>query len=216
MDTPEPGEEENNQDNNQDDHCAPTKENGTHSSSYNLRERKKINYSETRKYNTAATVLYQYGEPSGVKENLVAALNGEKAVEPNDMFKTCVGICMNQMSAKAGIRKHGEEAVTAKLKEFGQLEHMKTFKPRHKRELTKEQLSKATRIITVIKEKRSGILKGRSCVDGRPQRAYISKEEAASPTTSLDSLLITLLIDAWEERDVATADVVEAYLNAYM
>ena len=32
----------------------------------------------------------------------------------------------------------------------------------------------------------------------------------------MDSLLITLLIDAWEERDVATADVVGAYLNAYM
>ena len=43
----------------------------------------------------------------------------------------------------------------------------------------------------------------------RPQHAYISKEEAASPTTTLESLLSTLLIDAWEERDVA-------YLNAYM
>ena len=53
-------------------------------------------------------------------------------------------------------------------------------------------------------------------MDGRPQRAYISKEEAASPTVSLDSLLITLLIDAKEDRDVATADVVGAYLNAYM
>ena len=28
--------------------------------------------------------------------------------------------------------------------------------------------------------------------------------------------MITLLIDAWEERDVATADVVGAYLNVYM
>ena len=139
-----------------------------------------------------------------------------KAMKPRDMFKRCVGICMNQMSAKAGIKKHGKEAVAAILKEFGQLEHMKTFKPRHKRELTREQLSKAMRIIAVIKEKRNGILKGRSCVDGRPQRAYISKEEAASPTVSLDSLLITLLIDAREEIDVATADVVGAYLNAYM
>ena len=75
---------------------------------------------------------------------------------------------------------------------------------------------RAMRIITVIKEKWSGVLKGRSCVDGRPQRAYISKEEAASPTTALESLLITLLIDAWEGRDVATTDVVGAYLNTYM
>ena len=87
---------------------------------------------------------------------------------------------------------------------------MKTFKPRHKHDLTREQLFRAMRIITVIKEKRSGVLKGRSCVDGRPQRAYISKEEAASPTTALKSMLITLLIDACEERDVATADFVGA------
>ena len=126
------------------------------------------------------------------------------------MFKRCVGICMNQMSAKAGIKKHGEEAVSAILKEFGKLEHMKTFKPRHKHSLTKEQISRTMRIITVIKEKRSEVLKGRSCVYGRPQGAYISKEEAASPTTALESLLITLLIDACEERDVSTADVVGA------
>ena len=91
-DTLEPDEEENNQD---DDCRVPDEEEGTHSSGYNLRERKKINYSETRKYNTTATVLYQYGEFSGIKENLVANLNGEKVVEPNDMFKRCVGICMN-------------------------------------------------------------------------------------------------------------------------
>ena len=68
----------------------------------------------------------------------------------------------------------------------------------------------------MIKEQRCGVLKGRSCVSGRPQQAYISNEEAASPKTPLESLLITLLIDAWEGRDVATADVVGAYLNAYM
>ena len=49
---------------------------------------------------------------------------------------------MNQMSAKAGIKKHGEEAVSAILKEFGQLEHMKTFKPRHKHDLAREQISR--------------------------------------------------------------------------
>ena len=126
----------------------------------------------------------------------IKRLDEEKPLEPKDMFKRCVGICMNQMSGKAGIKKHGEEAVSAILKEFGQLEHMKTFKPRHKHDLTREQISKAMRIITVIKEKHSGVLKGRACVDGRPQWAYISKEEAASLTTALESLLITLLIDA--------------------
>ena len=38
------------------------------------------------------------------------------------------------------------------------------------------------------------------------------KEEALSPTIQMESLFLSLLIDAKEGRDVATADVVGAYL----
>ena len=104
-------------------------EDKTHSSGYNLRKRKPINYGETRNYKTTATILYQHGEVSETSDRFVERLNEGKLLEPKNMFKRCVGICMNQMSAKAGIKKHGEEAVSAILKEFGQLEHMKTFRP---------------------------------------------------------------------------------------
>ena len=67
-----------------------------------------------------------------MNDQILEELNEEKALEPEDMFKRCVGICMNQMSAKAGIKKHGEEAVSAILSEIGQLENMKTFKSRYK------------------------------------------------------------------------------------
>jgi len=43
-----------------------------------------------------------------------------------------------------------------------------------------------------------------------------TKEETTSPTVSTDVLMISLMIDAFEGRDVATADVVGAYLNAEM
>lgn len=39
-------------------------------------------------------------------------------------------------------------------------------------------------------------------------------EHFASLTTSLKSILTTLVIDAWEERDVAIADVPSVYLHA--
>ena len=90
-----------------------------HSSAYNLRKRKPINYGETRNYKTAATILYQYGKVSEMSDEFLKRLDEGKSLEPKDMFKRCVGICMNQMSAKAGIKKHGEEAVSAILKEFG-------------------------------------------------------------------------------------------------
>ena len=74
----------------------------------------------------------------------------------------------------------------------------------------------ALNLITMIKEKRSGTIKARACADGRKQRRYIAKEDVASPTIQLESLIVSLIIDAKEGRDVAIADVVGAYLLANM
>ena len=78
---------------------------------------------------------------------------------------------MTQMTARAGIKKDGQDAVMAILKEFGQLDGRKKFKPRHKGSLTQQQRLNTLRTITLIKERH---IKGRMCVDGRPQRTYIS------------------------------------------
>ena len=66
----------------------------------------------------------------------------------------------------------------------------------------------------MIKEKRDGKIKGRACADGRKQRRCISKDEVSSPTVQLESLIITLLIDAHDHCDEATTDVVGTYLLA--
>ena len=87
-----------------------------HSSGYNLRKRKTINYGETRNYKTTATVLYQHGKVSEMSDEFIKRLDEEKPLEPKDMFKRCVGICMNQISAKTGVKKHCEEAVSAILR----------------------------------------------------------------------------------------------------
>ena len=49
-------------------------------------------------------MLYQYGEVSEMNNEILKRLDEEKSLEPKDMFKRCVGICMNQMSAKTGLR----------------------------------------------------------------------------------------------------------------
>jgi len=61
---------------------------------------------------------------------------------------------------------------------------------------------------------RSSKLKGRTCADGRSQRFKYTKEETTSPTVSTDALMISLKINAKEQRDVAMADVEGAYLHA--
>ena len=63
----------------------------------------------------------------------------------------------------------------------------------------------------MIKEKRNGKIKGRACADGRKQRRYIAKEDVIFPTIQLESLILSLTIEAHERRYVVTADVVEAF-----
>jgi hypothetical protein len=45
-------------------------------------------------------------------------------------------------------------------------------------------------------------------VDGSVQRSMYEKSETSSPTVSTDSLMYSVMIDAKEGRDVATADMV--------
>ena len=45
--------------------------------------------------------------------------------------------------------------------------------------LTRSQNKVALRAVNLIKEKLSVKLNGRTCADGRPQRCYITKEDAS-------------------------------------
>ena len=58
-----------------------------------------------------------------------------------------------------------------------------------------------------------GDIKGRACINGAPQRAYIPKEDAASPTVSTDSTFVTTTIAAKERRKVRCYDVPSAFVN---
>ena len=67
-----------------------------------------------------------------------------------------------------------------------------------------------------LKHKRDGKLHGRTCADGSTQRGKYEKEDAASPTVAVESVIITSVVDAKEGRDVAIVDIPSAYLHADM
>jgi hypothetical protein len=121
-----------------------------------------------------------------------------------------------QMSAKAAIRQHGKVAEDALLAEFSQMQDLTVYEPIDPTSLTREQKRMALRAINLVQQKRCGRFKGRTVADGRPQRNLYDKSETASPTATMDALLLTILIDAYERRDVGTADIVGAYLKAQM
>ena len=150
-----------------------------------------------------------------------------------NMFKNVVGIVMNQMSEeeakavatgadfeqmsmRARIKKVGKKAIAAVLSKYMQLNNLETMTPVDPNSLTAKQKEMALELLTFIKQKRCGKMKSRACANGKKQQRYIKQEDVASPTIQLESLILAMLIDAFEGRDVATADVVGAYLKTGM
>ena len=62
-------------------------------------------------------------------------------------------------------------------------------------------------------QKKDGTIKSRFCADGSTQRNYVDREEATSPTAKLESMLITAVIEAKEQRDIMTSDVPNAFIQ---
>ena len=71
--------------------------------------------------------------------------------------------------------------------------------------LSVEDNAEALNAVNLTKQKRDETIKGRTCSDGSKQKGYLGKDESvASLTVYLESLFTTLVIDAYEERDIAT------------
>jgi hypothetical protein len=68
-------------------------------------------------------------------------------------------------------------------------------------------------LATILKGKADGEDKGRGCLNGAPQQAYIPKEDTASPTVLTKSIFITGAIAARERRKVRCYDVPSAFVN---
>ena len=72
-------------------------------------------------------------------------------------------------------------------------------------------------VINLIKKKRDGTIKGRTCAKGKIIIKYVKEGDIiSSPTMSLESIIASLIIDAYEERFVSIVDVPGVYLHAKM
>ena len=122
------------------------------------------------------------------------------------------------MNANADFKEYGPRAVAAMTKEYTQLNEgavpgksvmvlVNAFS------LTDLDKRNARQAVNLIEEKYNGDTKGKTCADGSKQRRYLKQDKSvASPTVGLESLFVTLLIDAYEGRDIGTYDVPKAYL----
>lgn len=102
----------------------------------------------------------------------------------NKQKKFAFGFIMKQMTANAGIKKHGTAAEMALMQEFAQVKDLSVFEPVHPSSLTAQQQKETLRAVNLIKEKQCGKLKGRTLADGSHQCGMFDRSETASPTLS--------------------------------
>jgi len=79
-----------------------------------------------------------------------------------------------------------------------------------------EDKRKSLKYLMFIKEKGDSTIKSQGCSDVRPQRLNTSKEEASSPTVSLEAMMHSSAIDVKEDRYSIVTNIPGAFLHADM
>ena len=65
----------------------------------------------------------------------------------------------------------------------------------------------------ILNKKWSGRIKGRLAYNGKATFEWITKEDKSSPTVLTESIKITVEMDAYEEQDVASMDIPNAFIQ---
>ena len=120
---------------------------------------------------------------------------------------------MTQLSLKSVLRAWGDKAYTSVQSKMKQLHFRNTFKPKHWRELTHVQIQTELESHMFLKDKRDRAINGRAVAGGNKHHYYISKEDASSPTVATEAVLLSCIIDAEEERDVAVIDIPNTFIQ---
>jgi hypothetical protein len=93
---------------------------------------------------------------------------------------------------------------------------MSCFTPKSITDMTQLERRKAQQALMFLGEKRDGTVKGRMVYNGKPTREWLSREDYVSPTAALEIIMLTAVIDAHEERDVMTCNIMNAFIQALM
>ena len=125
-------------------------------------------------------------------------------------------ILMTQYGLRARLKQFGKAGQAATEKDMKQMLSREVFKEIEYSTLSNDNKQLALPILLFLTRKRDGTVKGRACADGQKQRIWMGKKDTRSPTVSTEALFYLLMIDAYEERDVATLDLPGHFLQTPM
>ncbi len=154
--------------------------------------------------------IYTQKEPE--IDNMEHTVDPELLTNSEDKMKVW-GYLMTQYNLKPGLRKFGVKGQSAAIDKLTQLHVMDTWTAMDVTKLSREDKMRALSSLLFLKEKQTGKIKGRACIIGAPQQAYIPKKDAASPTVSTESTFVMAAIAANKKRKVRCFDIPSACVN---
>ena len=120
---------------------------------------------------------------------------------------------MTQLTMKAGLKWWKEKGEDTVSKELGQLHWHDMFELVDPKMMTRDDFSSALESHLFLKEKHNGTLKGCMVTGRNKQCGYIKPKNASSPTAALESVLLTVTINAQEGQDIAIINVPNAFVQ---
>ena len=81
------------------------------------------------------------------------------------------------------------------------------------KELTRREKIRAQEGLMLLTRNRSGKCKGRLAYNGKPTWIWTEKQDTASPTVLTESLMLTCCIDAYENWDIISLDILNAFIQ---
>jgi hypothetical protein len=131
-----------------------------------------------------------------------------------DLTSELEATALTQYNLKRGLKEFGNDGIVTLGKEMEQLHARKVAKPVDGNKLTAEKKRATLQYLMFLSKKRCGRIKARGCAEGRKQRKTTSKEDASAPTAAIESVMLSVTINAMEECDLATVDIPGAFMQA--
>ena len=165
--------------------------------------------------------------------NIFVQTNNDREIEYDYCLAAVIAMVMNKLNERhrtadvkanfgpqypfqRGLKVFGEKGKKAALKELKQLHDRVCFTPIAVKDMDPIERKRAQEALLLLTEKRDGTIKGRAVYNGKKTRDWLSKEDTASPTVTLESSFVTGVIDAHENRNVMCADIPNAFIQTPM
>ncbi len=94
-----------------------------------------------------------------------------------------------------------------------QLHWCDLHKPMYWHGLIKKQKDQILESHILIEQKRDGLIKAWEVIGSNKQCGYITNENVSSLTVTADAVMLTCVIDAQEDMDIAVLDIPNAFVQ---